>query len=345
MSAPSPASRRFPPGVDWVEAVVLSNPGPAGGDLRLLDVPVPEPGPGEVLIEVAFGGCNFADTMMWRGTYPHPKPFPLVAGLEMSGRIARPGPGVTGLKPGQRVAALTENAGCFARFALADAARVIPIPDAVGLDVAAAFPTQALTAWHMLHAVSPVRAGDVVLIHAIGGGVGLYLTQMAVAAGATVFGTVGSPGKQARAIGFGATAVIDRSGADFVTGIAALAGRPVDRLYDSTGATILDRSFGLMRRLGHVVSYGEAEGRPLPNLWQQLVLRSLTFSRFHLGHVDFGSPLWRLGADAVTGAVADGNLAVPIEARFAMGDAPAMYRRLESRSVSGKLLVEINATL
>lgn len=315
------------------------------GALELVEMAVPEPGPGEVLVEVAFAGCNFADTMMWRGTYPHPKGYPLVAGLELSGRVAALGPGVAGAAVGDRVAAFVEDAGAFAEFCVVPAERLIPVPDDIGLDVAAAFPTQALTAWHMLHTIAQVRAGDLVLVHAVGGGVGLCLTQLAVAAGAIVIGTVGTPGKEARARAVGATAVVDRSAGDFVAAIEGLVDRPFDKVFDSTGATILDRSFALVRPLGHVVSFGEAEGRPLPNLWERLVRKSLTFSRFHLGHVDFGSEAWRSGIADVTGALRTGALRVFVERTFPLAEVEAMLRLLESRSVSGKLLVSVGGPL
>ena len=110
---------------------------------------------------------------------------------------------------------------------------------------------------------------------------------------------------------------------------------------DSTGASILDRSFEAIRKLGHVVSYGEAEGRPLPNLWERLVAKSLTFTRFHLGHVDFASEIWRRSADEVIGAIVAGRLEVPVEATFAFDRAEAMLDRLSSRAVAGKLLLAV----
>lgn len=328
-----------------MRAIRLSPPGERPGALSLIEAPKPAPGPGEALVEVAYGGCNFADTMMWRGSYPHPKGYPLIAGLELSGRIAALGPGVAGVAIGDRVAGFVEDAGAFADFCVVPAARLIPVPEALGLDRAAAITIQGFTAWHMLHNVSQVRKGDIVLVHAIGGGVGLCLTQLAVAAGARVFGTVGTKGKETRPLALGAEAVVNRGEEDFVAAIATRAGRPVDKIYDSTGATILDRSFELIRPLGHVVSFGEAEGRPLPNLWERLVRKSLTFTRFHLGHVDFGADIWRRSVAELTAAVADGRLAVPIEEVFAMDQVAAMYERLESRQVSGKLLLEINPAL
>jgi NADPH2:quinone reductase len=198
----------------------------------------------------------------------------------------------------------------------------------------------------LLHNVSKVQPGDTVLIHAIGGGVGLYLTQLAAMGGANVLGTVGTSGKEQRAHDYGASFVVNRDEKDFVEEILSFSGgKPIDKLYDSTGGSILDRSFALMRRLGHVVSYGEAEAKPFDNLWAQLVLRSLTFTRFHLGHVDFASEIWRHGVETVFGGVANGTIQVPIEQVFAFEDAAEMYRRLESRQVAGKLVLAVNPAL
>lgn len=329
-----------------MRAMLLSAANGMPESLAVVEVAKPEPGPGQVLVEVAYGGCNFADTMIWRGTYPHPKGFPMVAGLEIAGQVVAVGADVADVRVGDRVAAFLEDGGGFAEFCVVPAERIIPLPDAIPFDVAAAFPVQALTAWHMLHTVSTTRPGDLVLVHAIGGGVGLYLTQLAVMAGATVVGTVGTAGKERKALDYGAALVVNRNEADFVAEIQRFTGgRRLDKIVDSTGAGILDASFALMRDLGHVVSFGEAEGRPLPNLWERLVRKSLTFTRFHLGHAPFGAPAWKAGIDAVTAAVADGSLKVPVEAVFPLDEVAAMYRRLESREVAGKLVLAVNPAL
>jgi len=329
-----------------MRAIILDRPSEDFDALRVGEMPRPQAGPGEVLVAVAYCGCNYADTMMRKGTYPHPKGYPLVAGSELSGIVAAVGPGVDGFAVGDRVAGFVENAASFADYCVAPVERLVIVPAAIDLKVAAAFFVQSLTAWHLLHNVSKVQPGDTVLIHAIGGGVGLYLTQLAAMAGATVLGTVGTAGKEQRALDYGASFVVNRDEKDFVEAVLAFTdGRPIDKLYDSTGGSILDRSFALMRRLGDVVSYGEAEAKPFDTLWAQLVLRSLTFTRFHLGHVDFTSEIWRRGVETVFGGVANGTIQVPIEQVFAFEDAAAMYQRLESRQVAGKLVLAVDATL
>src|SRR5690606_5306559 len=257
-------------------------------------------GPGEAVVEVAYGGLNYADIMMWRGIYPHPKGYPLVAGIEFSGTVRAVGPDVTHVRPGDRVAAFSEEAGAFAGLCRIEAGRLVRLHDDIPLDIGAAFCVQGLTAWHLLHTISKTEPGDVLLVHAIGGGVGLYLTQLGVQAGATVLGTVGTPGKERRALEWGATRVAVRDDEDFCAMVRQFTqGRGVDKIIDSTGGSILDRSFEVIRLMGHVVSYGEAEAKPYANLWERLMRRSLTFSRLHIGHVDTGSEAWRDGAGKV----------------------------------------------
>lgn len=302
----------------------------------------PTAGPGQVVVAVSHAGLNYADLMMLAGIYPHPKGYPLVAGLELAGVVTELGPGVSAFTVGDRVAAFNEDGGAFAEFCAVPAERLVRVPDWMGFDKAGALFTQALTAWHLLHTMSRTRAGDVVLVHAIGGGVGLYLAQLAKAAGATVIGTVGTAGKEARALEYGADLVINRSERDFVEAVMSFTcGRGVDKVIDSTGASILDRSFAAIRRLGHVVSYGEAEGRPFDTLWQRLVEKSLTFGRMHIGHLDVRSPEWEAGVREIVDAVEKGALRVPIEGVFALKDFREMYAALASRKTAGKLLLRI----
>lgn len=326
-----------------MRALVIEKPDARGGALAIVDRPDPKPGPGEAVVAVVYGGLNFADLMMAQGIYPHPKGYPLVAGIEASGTVAAIGHGVTAVKPGDRVVAFAEEAGAFAELCLVPAERLIPLPDDISLDTAAAFCVQGLTAWHLLHTVSTTRCGDTLLVHAIGGGVGLYLTQIAKQAGATVIGTVGTAGKERRALELGADRVVHRDTEDFVDAVLALtSGRGVDKVLDSTGASILDRSFDAVRPLGHVVSYGEAEGKPFPNLWERLVRRSLTFTRLHIGHIDAASSAWGSVAHEIIGRIGTGRLQVPVEAVHPLEDAQAAYERLASRRTAGKVLLQIS---
>ncbi len=325
-----------------MRAVIFERPDGDPASTVIKDAPMPEPGAGEVLVKIAYAGLNFADLMMQSGVYPHPKGYPLVAGLEMSGEIAELGPGVEGWSVGQRIAAFSEDAGAFAEYCAVPAERLIALPDSVPLETGAAFYLQSMTAWSLLHIVSETKPGDHLLIHAIGGGVGLQLTQLAKAAGAHVIGTVGTPGKEEAALAYGADHVVLRSEADFVSAcLEATGGKGVDKVVDSTGASILDRSFEAIRPLGHVVSYGEAEGKPYDTLWEQLVRKSLTFTRLHIGHLDYGSHAWRNATQSVLRMIETGTLDVPVKGIFPLNEVADMFAALASRRTAGKLVLQV----
>jgi NADPH2:quinone reductase len=324
-----------------MRAVIVRTPGGLE-QLEIVEVPAPVPGASEVLIDVAFCGLNWADTMIRVGSYPHPLTYPTIPGLEVSGTVAAVGDGVTGARPGDRVIGFHEKGGGYAEQFVCAAAAVTPVPGAMSLETAAAFPVQALTAWHMLHTVGRIEPGQWVLVHAIGGGVGLWCTQLAVRAGARVIGTVGTPGKQSRPLELGATAVVLTSDEDFEPVVARLTGGGgVDLVIDSLGARTLDRSFEVVRKLGHVISIGEAEGLPYQNIRERLLPRSATFTRFHLGHVDLASRAWARGLDEVMGGLLDGSLHASIEQVFPLEQAREMHARIQSRQVSGKLLLAV----
>jgi NADPH:quinone reductase len=326
-----------------MRAVVVERPGGLDA-LRLAEVPDPVPGAGEVLIEVAFAGCNWSDVQKRQGVYPDPVSYPAIIGLEVSGHVGAVGAGVRGLAVGDRVAALTGPGmlGGYAERVAVPAPYVTQVPAALPLDVGAAFPVVALTAYHLLRSAHRVRRGEVVLVHSIGGAVGLLLTQIATAFGATVLGTVGTAGKGDRALAYGARLVIDRSREDFVAATLTFTrGRGVDVVIDSLGADVLPRSFDAVRTFGRVINIGEAAGYPDFPIRPKLYERSTSLAGFELLHADPGSARWRRGVRYVLNGLAAGRLEVPIEGRYPLGAVTEMHRRLEARGVSGKLLLEV----
>jgi NADPH:quinone reductase len=327
-----------------MKAFQVTSPGEPD-KLLLTELPDPQPGPGDVVIDVAFAGCNWGDTQIRAGRYSFPVAYPVVPGYEVAGVVTAVGAGVTHIKAGDRVAALVDRGG-YAQKCVASARLTIALPHKVDFATAAAFPIQALTAYHMLSTVFGVGAGDVVLIHAIGGGVGLFCTQMAVQAGARVIGTVATPEKDKKPLGYGAEKVVFAPGDDFVQeALNMTGGNGVDLAIDSLGGKTLDRTFDAVRVMGHIISIGEAEGAPLNNIRERLMLRSQTFTRFSLGKLDPTAPYWRKGVNAVVQQVADGRLHVPIERSFPFAEAAEMHRQFETRKVFGKLLLAVNAAL
>jgi len=326
-----------------MRAVVVEKPGGLEA-LALREVPAPEPGPDEVLVEVAWAGANWSDVQKRQGVYPDPVAYPAIIGLEVSGRVAAVGSTVREVAVGARVAALTgpRMLGGYAERVAVPAPYVIPLPDALPLDTGAAFPVVALTAYHLLRTAHRVREGETILVHAVGGGVGLCLTQLAKAFGARVVGTVGSAAKGARALALGADRVIDRSREDFVAAtLDFTGGRGVDLVIDSLGADVLPRSFEALRPFGRVINIGEAAGYPDFPIRPKLYERSTSLAGFELLHAGPGSPRWRRGVRYVLDALLGGRLVVPIEARYPMERCADMQQHLEGRGVSGKLLLEV----
>ena len=201
---------------------------------------------------------------------------------------------------------------------------------------------QPMTGYHMLHTIYRIEPGETVLINAIGGGVGLFTTQLAVKAGARVVGTVGTPGKEKRALEYGAERVVVTRNEDFEQAVLEFTGgRGVDLAIDLLGATMLDRTFNVVRKLGHIISIGEAEGQPFKNIRERILPRSQTFTRLHIGHVDRGVASLE-GRPRLHPARSDRGLAESADRRrFPMSEAAEMHRRIELRQAAGKLLLAI----
>jgi NADPH:quinone reductase len=326
-----------------VKAIVISSTG--GFDkLVMTEAPDPEPSAGEVVVDVAYAGCNWGDTQVRAGTYSHPVAYPITPGYEISGTVAALGPGVADVRVGDRVAAIVGRGG-YAEKCLAPANSLIHLPDSVGLDIGAAFPIQSATAYHMLFTIFHLKSGDTVLVHAIGGGVGLFCTQLAVRAGARVIGAVGTPGKEKRALEYGAAKVVLTQSEDFAAAAMAFSdGAGVDLAIDSLGGATLDRTFAIVRVLGHIISIGEAEGPPLNNIRGRLMARSQNFTRLSLGKLNPASREWRDGIAYLLAGIKLGWLKVPIEGIFPFDQSGAMHARMESRQASGKLLLKTGRT-
>lgn len=326
-----------------MRAVVVSDPG--GLDkLTLQDCPDTVPDRQEVVIDVAFAGCNWSDIQKRQGIYPDPVTYPARLGAEVSGIVRAVGPGVRGIKPGMRVAAICgpRLLGGFAERVALDQRFVIPLPPEIDLRLGAAFPVVALTAWHLLHTAHRLRRGETILVHAASGGVGLALVQLARLAGARAIGTVGSASKVETAKAYGAHRVVVRSEEDFVAvALEETLGRGVDLVVDSLGADILSRSFDALRRFGRLINIGEAAGDPDFPVRAKLYERSTSMAGFELLHAEPGSPVWRRGLREVIDAIASGRLTLPIAAEFPVSEIREAHRFLESRGTVGKVLISV----
>jgi len=313
----------------------------APGDRSVLEVrthDVPDPAQGEVQVEVAACGVNFIDVYKRQGIYPVPTPF--VLGEEGAGTVTRVGPGVTGLSVGDRVA-WCQSPGSESTVVNKPASALVPVPDGIDLDAAAAAMLQGLTAHYLVNTTYAVQPGDVALVHAAAGGVGQLLVQLVGAKGGTVVATAGSDEKCQVARELGAQHVINYSRTDdLAKEVRAAAGRGVDVAYDGVGKSTFDASLASLRPRGMMVLFGGASGQVPPFDIQRLNSGgSLFLTRPSLGHyiADRAEYEWR--AREVLGAIGDGTLRLEIGGRYPLTEAASAYEALEGRRTTGKLIL------
>jgi len=306
--------------------------------LTLQTLPDPEPGPGDVLVRTQAMGLNFADIYRRRGEYTLVPPSPYVLGYEGAGVVDKLGPGVRGVKIGDRVA-FVDVPRANAELVVAPFEKVIPLPDDIPFQIAAAALLQGLTAQYLTEETHPVQAGETVLVHAASGGVGLFLVQLAKLRGARVIGIVSSRSKADAVLESGADETIDSSSSDFLQVTRELTGgKGADVVYDSVGTT-LNKSIAAVKGRGHVVFFGWAGGRPAlvdprslmegskrlsgGDLWDHLTTRDLRVHRAHqLLH-------WlRLK-----------KIHLRLDSIFGLSKISEAHGRLESRMSIGKILL------
>ena len=311
--------------------------------LKLEDVEKPRPGAGEALVRIHVAGVNFADTLLRRGRYARQPEFPETPGFEAAGVVEEVGEGVGGALVGRRVAILGGQ-HCYAEYTVAPAGQLIFLPDQLSLEDGAAFPAQALTAYHMLYTADRVKPGMSVLVHAAAGGVGLQAIQMAKQAGARVFGTTSSEEKAKLARDMGADEVILYNKADFAERIKELTqGRGVDLVLDSVGRATFAGSLKCLAPFGHVILYGAASGPPEPiNVFGTLFERSLKVSAFNLYTIRQRPEEARAGIQRVMNWIADDKLKIVIGLRLPLAQAAEAHRRMEGRETVGKILLAVD---
>ncbi len=305
--------------------------------LEWSEVPDPRPGEGEVVVRVAAAGVNFIDTYHREGLYPVPLPF--VPGMEGAGTVTDVGVGVDGIRPGDRVA-WAFSGGSYAQLVRLPAAKAVPVPEGVDLEVAAAAMLQGLTAHYLVTDTYPLAQGHRCLIHAGAGGVGLLLTQIAKRIGAEVFTTVGTSAKGDLSRAAGADHVIDYRSEDFRSKIEEIAGeRPLDVVFDGVGATVFDDSLALLKPRGMMVTFGNASG-PVPPVSPLLLMTSgsLFLTRPTLGHyIATRDELTRRSGELFEW-ILDG-LDVRIHERVPLAEAARAQEMLTGRLTSGKVIL------
>jgi NADPH2:quinone reductase len=320
-----------------MKAIQVSQPGGPEA-LQLVDLPVPQPKPNEAVVKISAAGVNFIDVYQREGRYKVPLPF--VIGQEGSGVVTAVGAGLKSLRTGDRVA-WTGILGSYAEYAAVPADRLVPIPDGVTDEQAAATMLQGMTAHYLSHDTYPLKRGETALVHAAAGGVGLLLVQMAHYIGARVIGTVSTEEKAHLARDAGADEIILYTKQDFETEAKRLTnGKGVDVVYDGVGKTTFEKGLNVLRLRGYMVLFGGASG-PVPpfDVIQLSTKGSLFLTRPTLAHYIASTDELRARAKAVFEMIRAGKLKLRIEHTYKLADAQQAHRDLEARKTTGKLLL------
>lgn len=313
--------------------------------LRLVELPDPEPGPGEVLIRVAYAGVNYGEIQHRLGDFGEPDG-ETVTGLEASGRVAALGEGVTGVSVGDAVTAYLPDGGGYAEYAVAPAAFVFPLPDGLDLRTAGAAALVLTTAYGVLAGAARIGPGDTVLVHAAAGGVGGVAAQLARALGATeVYGTVSTREKAEYARrAFGYDEVLVREGFPEAV-LAATSGRGVDIVLDPVGGPTRLASFEVLAPFGRLAVYGEAARHPdlqLPVLpiWKH----NRTLTGYNIGDLGRRDPTTvRAHALSALALAASGAVRVDVTEEYGLADAAEAHRLLGEGRNRGKVVLAVGA--
>lgn len=306
-------------------------------EMKLVDVAVGEPGPGEVRIRHRAIGLNFIDVYQRSGVYPLPTP--LTLGMEGAGVIEAVGAGVTHLAPGDRAAYASNPPGSYSEVRVLPALAVCRLPDAIDFDTGAAMMLKGLTVQYLLRRTLPaegLQPGDFVLWHAAAGGVGLIACQWAKALGYRLIATAGSEQKCALASVNGAQHAINYRAENFAERVRDITGGAgVKVVYDSVGKDTWEGSLQCLRPFGLMVSFGNASGPVPPFAPAVLAPKSLYVTRATLFTHIATRERCQAMADDLFKAVESGQVRIPIDQRFALADVQAAHRALEARQTTG----------
>ena len=310
--------------------------------LHLVELPVGEPGPGEIRIRHHACGLNFIDVYQRTGLYA--SPLPLTLGMEGAGVVEAVGEGVSHLAPGDRAAYASNPPGSYSEARVMPARNVVRLPDGIAYDTAAGMMLKGLTAQYLLKKTLPVQglqAGDHVLFHAAAGGVGLIACQWARALGLQLIGTAGGEGKCELALAHGAAHVIDYTREDFVTRVKYITGgKGVKVVYDSVGKDTFEGSLNCLQPFGLMASFGNASGPVAPFAPGILgpkgslyVTRQTLFT--HIATREATQAM----ADDLFAVVGSGAVKICIDQRYPLADVAQAHRDLEARKTTGSTVL------
>jgi NADPH2:quinone reductase len=306
--------------------------------MELVELPVPQPKPNEVVVKIAASGVNFVDVYYREGRYK--APLPLVVGQEAAGTVSAVGSEVTSVKVGDRVAQAA-ILGSYAEYQAVPADRLVKIPEGVSDRQAAAVMLQGMTAHYLAYDTFPLKSGETALVHAAAGGVGSLLVQMAHNLGVRVIGTVSTEEKAKLAREAGADDVILYTQQDFEVETKRITGgKGVDVVYDSVGKTTFEKGLNVLRPRGYMVLFGGSSGAVPPfDLIQLSQKGSLFVTRPSLGHYMITTEELQRRASAVFGMILAGKLKLRIAHMYPLKDAKQAHQDLEGRKTTGKILL------
>lgn len=307
--------------------------------MEYVDVDLPEPGAGEALVRQKACGLNFIDVYFRTGLYPQPLPGGL--GMEGAGIVEAVGPGVSHIKPGDRVAYAGRPLGAYAEARVMPVDGLVRLPEGISFETAAAMMLQGLTVQYLFHRTFPLKGGETILFHAAAGGVGLIACQWARAIGVTMIGTVGSDEKAAVAKAHGCTHVINYNTENFVERVREITeGKGVPVVYDSIGKDTFKGSLDCLAPLGMMVSFGSASG-PVPEFsLNELASRgSLFITRPSLmSYTAKRSDLEQMAAQLFA-MIESGKVKVDIRQRYQLSEVVQAHRDLEARKTTGSTIL------
>ena len=301
--------------------------------MKLVDVTVGDPGPGQARVRHHAIGLNFIDIYQRSGVYPNA--LPAVLGMEGAGVVEAVGPGVSHIKPGDRVAYANNPMGSYAESRVMPAWVLVKIPKAISFEVGASMMLKGATAHYLFKRTANLQKGHTVLFHAAAGGVGLIAMQLAKLMGVTIIGTVGSDDKAKLAKKWGCTHTINYAKENFVDRVKAITkGRGVDVVFDSVGKDTFQGSLDCLRRYGLMVSFGNASGK-VPSIDFAVMKGSLFITRPSLMAYTSTREDLELTANDLVKMVASKKLVIPVERTYKLADVQQAHRDLEGRKTTG----------
>lgn len=308
--------------------------------MGLADFPVPQPGPGQLLVRVLGAAANFPDVLMCRGLYQVKPPLPFTPGVELCGEIVELGDNVTGFAAGERVIGLSVlPSGGFAEFAIMDTDTAFPAPGALDDAEAAAFYIGYQTGWFALHRRAQLQAGETLLVHAAAGGVGSAAVQLGKAAGALVIGVVGGPEKVKVARRLGADVVVDRHSEDFVEVVKQVTdGRGANVVYDPVGGDAYQRSTKCVAFEGRILVVGFAGGQIQSAALNHALVKNYSIVGLHWGLYAKKDPRMVRHCHDELSRLATAGAAKPlISERLALDDVADGLQRLANGTTVGRV--------